>query len=118
FSPDLSIQTYLQPFVSKGTYSSVRELSANPRAERYEDRYVPYSDPEVSDDPGGFNCKQLQSNVVLRWEYRPGSTLFVVWNQGREGSGPVAGDRGFRGEMSDLFGLHPANTFLIKLSYW
>src|SRR5690606_36710467 len=104
--------------VSKGTYSTNRELSANTRADRYQERYDPYNDVEVRDDPGGFSYKQLQSNVVLRWEYRPGSTLFVVWSQGREGSGPVAGDRGFRGEMSDLFGLHPSNTFLIMLSYW
>ena len=46
----------------------------------------------MTDDPGGFNYKQLQSNVVFRWAYRPGSTLFVVWNQGRQGSGPVAGE--------------------------
>ena len=118
FSPNLSLQTYLQPFVSKGTYSDVRELSATPRAADYDDRFVPYTDPEVTDDPGGFNFKQFQSNVVLRWEYQPGSALFVVWNQGREGSGPVAGDRGFQGEVRDMFGLHPANTFLVKVSYW
>jgi len=118
FSPDLSLQTYLSPFVSKGTYSNVRQVSATPRADDYDDRYAPYNDPSVTDDPGGFNFKALQSNVVMRWEYKPGSTLFVVWNQGRQGFNGVEGDRTFGGDMRDLFRLHPANTFLVKMSYW
>ena len=118
FTPDLSLQTYLQPFVSKGTYSNVRQLSATPRADAYDDRYAPFNDPAVTTDPGGFNFKQLSSNVVLRWEYKPGSTLFVVWNQGRQGFLPREGDENFRGDVRDLFALHPANTFLIKMSYW
>ena len=77
FTPDISLQTYVQPFVSKGTYTNVRQLSANPRADEYDDRFAPYHDPAVTADPGGFNFKQLQSNVVFRWEYKPGSTLFV-----------------------------------------
>ena len=59
----------------------------------YEDRYAAYDNPEVTDNPGGFNFKQFQSNMVFRWEYRPGSTLFVVWNQGRQGSARAAGPR-------------------------
>jgi hypothetical protein len=118
FTPDKSLQTYLQPFVSKGTYSNVRQLSANPRADEYDDRYAPYINPAVTADPGGFNFKQLASNVVYRWEYRPGSTLFVVWNQGRQGFLPREGDENFRGDVRDLFSLHPANTFLVKVSYW
>ncbi|HMF86972.1 MAG TPA: DUF5916 domain-containing protein [Gemmatimonadaceae bacterium] len=118
FTPDKSLQTYLQPFVSKGTYSNVRQLSANPRADSYDDRYAPYIDPAVTADPGGFNFKQLASNVVYRWEYRPGSTLFLVWNQGRQGSVGREGDENFRGDVRDLFSLHPSNTFLVKVSYW
>ena len=118
FTPDVSLQTYLQPFVSKGTYTNVRELTATPRADNYDDRYTPYLDPAVASDPGGFNFKALQSNVVLRWEYKPGSTLFAVWNQGRQGFVNFEGDRPFGGEVRDLLKLHPANTFLIKVSYW
>src|SRR3954470_15679132 len=118
FTPNLSLQTYLSPFVAKGTYSNVRQLSSNPRAHNYDDRYAPYNNPSVTTDPGGFNFKALQSNVVMRWEYNPGSTLFVVWNQGRQGFNGVAGDRSFTGDMRDLFSLHPANTFLVKMSYW
>ena len=118
FTPDLSLQTYLSPFVSKGTYTNVRQVSATPRADNYDDRYAPYNDPSVTSNPGGFNFKALQSNVVMRWEYKPGSTLFVVWNQGRQGYNGIEGDRTFGGDMRDLFRLHPANTFLIKASYW
>jgi hypothetical protein len=118
FTPDISLQTYLQPFVSKGTWSSVRELSATPRADAYDNRYAPYTDPAVTADPGGLNFKQLQSNVVFRWEYKPGSTLFMVWNQGRQGFAPREGRESFQGDVHDLFGLHPVNTFLIKMSYW
>jgi hypothetical protein len=118
FTSDISLQTYLQPFISKGTYSDVRQLSATPRAAAYDDRYAPYLNSDVTGNPGGFNFKQLQSNVVFRWEYSPGSTLFVVWNQGRQGSLGAPGVNGFGGDVRDLFGLHPDNTFLVKVSYW
>ena len=118
FTPDISLQTYLQPFVAKGTYSNVRQLSSTPRADDYDDRYAPFNNPSVASDPGGFNFKQLQSNVVFRWEYRPGSTLFAVWNSGRQGFLPREGSDSFRGDVGNLFDLHPANTFLVKVSYW
>jgi hypothetical protein len=117
FTPDISLQTYLQPFVSKGTYSNVRELSATPRADAYDDRYVPYVDPGLAANPG-FNFKQMSSNVVFRWEYKPGSTFFAVWNQGRQGSVGQEGSENFMGDVRDVFSLHPVNTFLIKVSYW
>ena len=117
-TPNVSLQGYVQPFVSKGTYSDVRQLSSTPRAAAYDDRYVPYGDVKVTSDPGGFNFKQLESNLVFRWEYRPGSTLFVVWNEGRQGSLPFQGTSDFGGDVRDLFRLHPANTFLVKMSYW
>ena len=118
FTPDVSLQGYLQPFVSKGTYSNVRQLSATPRAANYDDRYAPYINPSVTDDPGGFNFKAFQSNMVFRWEYNPGSTLFVVWNEGRQGYNGLEGTQSFQGDVRDLFRLHPANTFLVKVSYW
>lgn len=118
FTPDVSLQVYAQPFVSKGTYADVRQLSATPRAESYDDRYAAYDDASVTGDPGGFNFKEFQSNVVFRWEYNPGSTLFLVWNQGRQGSLPTEGTDTFRGDVTDLMRLHPANTFLVKMSYW
>lgn len=117
FTPTASLQVYAQPFISKGTYSEVRELN-QPRAARYEDRFQPYADPAVADDPGGFNFKQFRSNVVFRWEYRPGSTLFLVWSQGREAFAPREGARGFGHNLGDLFGQRADDVFLVKLSYW
>jgi hypothetical protein len=117
-SPTMSLQVYAQPFDSKGTYRDIRELSATPRAAAYDQRFRAYGDTAVADHPGQFNYKQFASNVVFRWEYKPGSTLFLVWNQGRQG---VVGERGngdFAADMRDLFALHPMNTFLVKVSYW
>ena len=118
FSATMSLQVYGQPFISKGTYSNVRELSATPRVAAFASRYQAYADTAVTNHPGGFNYKQFRSNVVFRWEYRPGSTLFVVWSQGRQGSTGVEGTRGFGGDLGDLFTLRPDNSFLVKLSYW
>jgi Domain of unknown function (DUF5916)/Carbohydrate family 9 binding domain-like len=117
-TPNVSLQGYVQPFVSKGTYRDIRQLSPTPRAARYDDRYAAYDNPGVTGTPGGFNFKEYQSNLVFRWEYQPGSTLFVVWNEGRQGYAPQRGGDGFGGDVQDLFRLHPQNTFLIKLSYW
>jgi hypothetical protein len=116
-TPDMTLQVFAQPFVSKGTYSDVREL-ADPRAAQYQDRYQPYADSAVAAEPGGFNYKQFRSNVVFRWEYRPGSTLFLVWQQGRQDYLGAQGTRSFGGDFSDLFGLRADNTFLVKASYW
>jgi hypothetical protein len=116
FTASATLQVYAQPFVSKGTYSNVQQLSPTPRAADFASRYVP--DTVVADNPGGFNNKQFHSNVVFRWEYRPGSTLFVVWSQGRQASTGVAGPRSLGGDLGDLFTLVPDNSFLVKLSYW
>jgi hypothetical protein len=118
FTPNVSRQGYVQPFVSKGTYSNVRQLSATPRAAAYDDRLAPYNNPAVTNNPGGFDFKEFQSNMVFRWEYNPGSTLFLVWNEGRQGVTPVAGSNSFNGDVRDLLRLHPANTFLVKMAYW
>jgi hypothetical protein len=118
FTPAISLQAYVQPFVSKGTYADVRQLSATPRADSYDARFAAYGDTAVTNHPGGFNFKEFQSNLVFRWEYRPGSTLFVVWSEGRQGSEPFAGTQPFTGDVRDLMRLHPANTFLVKMSYW
>jgi len=117
FTPTATLQLYASPFISKGTYSRVRELD-RPRAAGYDDRYQPYADPAVAADPGGFNFQEFRSNLVFRWEYRPGSTLFLVWSQGREGFAPVEGNRSFGGDLEDLFGRRASDTFLVKMSYW
>src|SRR5437773_5431336 len=118
FTANATLQVYAQPFISKGTYSNVRELSATPRVKDYASRYQTVTDTSITNHIVGFNFKQFRSNVVFRWEYRPGSTLFVVWSQGRRGSTGAEGTQSFRGDMGDLFDLHPDNSFLVKLSYW
>jgi hypothetical protein len=56
--------------------------------------------------------------LVFRWEYKPGSTLFVVWNEGRQGYANAEGTNAFTGDVQNLMALHPANTILVKMSYW
>ncbi|NUO93012.1 MAG: carbohydrate binding family 9 domain-containing protein [Gemmatimonadaceae bacterium] len=119
-TPNLSFQFYGEPFNTNGTYANWKEL-ANPRAEAYADRFKSYKSGAPVFD--GFNFRQFRSNTVLRYEYRQGSTLFVVWQQGRSNF-LAPGDPGY---MSDYkvtrdydspFRDHPNNTFLVKWSYW
>ena len=115
-SPNLSLQFYAQPFVSNGSYSNPRELSSTPRAARYTDRFVAYAAPASA--ISGFSDREFKLNAVARWEYRPGSTVFFVWTQGRSGYDDSPDTRGWTGTYPDLFKLRPDNTFLIKVSYW
>ena len=112
-SPTLSVQVYAQPFIASGDFADWREL-ANPRAKEYAARYKPYGGGA---DPAGFNSKQFNSNVVMRWEYQPGSVFFVVWQQGRFDNRDPGTFEPSR-DLRNLFGTHPDNTILVKLSYW
>jgi hypothetical protein len=111
-TPTLSLQLYAQPFVTAGDYSELKEV-VDARADRYEDRFQPYTAVEPED----FNFKQFRSNTVLRWEYRPGSVLFFVWQQGRQDF-RNAGSFDFGRDYGNLFRTRSDNTFLIKASYW
>jgi hypothetical protein len=115
-TPDLTFEFYGAPFVSQGTYSQFRELSANPRADDYEDRFQPYSVPDGSQT--AFKFTQLRTNSVVRWEYRPGSTMFLVWAHGRQDSNNNNMGQSWSRDYRDLFALHPDNTFLIKIAHW
>jgi hypothetical protein len=116
-TPDLTFEMYAQPFVAKGTYSDVREISATPGADSYDDRFQPYTPP--GDAQLRFKVTELISNTVVRWEYRPGSTLFVVWQHGRQGPDPRNPfNQSWTRDYGDLFRLHPDNTFLVKVAYW
>jgi hypothetical protein len=128
-TPNLSFQFYAQPYISKGTYANLRELSDDPRSASYVARFKPFvydcdgrapADTAFTTacDPGGIDFKQLNTNAVLRWEYRPGSTIFFVWQQGRFRNVNRPSNFDAREDYEDLFGIHPNNTFLIKASYW
>jgi len=109
-----SLQLYAEPFLTTGRYFRLREL-ADPRAPRYEDRYRPYP---LSTDDASFNLKQLHASAVARWEYRPGSTVFIVWTQGRDQEDRDPGSFLPVRDLRNLFAARPDNTFLIKASYW
>lgn len=110
----LSLQLYASPFVATGSYRNWKEL-ADPSARRFAARYKPYGNGELVD---GFNFKQFRSNTVVRWEYRPGSTLFFVWSQGRQQDGLNPGSFDAGRDMRDLFRARPDNTLLVKAAYW
>ena len=114
--PDLTLELYAQPFVSTGTYSDVREVSATPEAESYDDRFQPFTAPAGS--PTAFKFSQLRTNTVLRWEYRPGSTLFLVWAHGREGFIGEEDRQPWGNDFVDILDLRADNTFLIKVAHW
>lgn len=111
---NVSLQLYAEPFLTTGRYFNVREL-ASPRASEYEDRYQPYP---LDASGAAFNVKQLRGSAVGRWEYRPGSTIFVVWTQGRDQDDRNAGSFAPTRDLKNLFAARPDNTLLIKASYW
>ena len=115
-TPNLSFEFYGQPFVTTGVYSDVREVSATPGAGRYGDRFKTYAPP--SGQQTSFRYTQLRTNAVARWEYRPGSTVFVVWAHGRQDASDERSRHSWTRDYRDLFTLHPDNTFLVKFAYW
>jgi hypothetical protein len=134
FTPNLSLQLYAEPFISAGDYEGFMQV-ADPRAVRFGDRFTKYTGSDVSyvaedneyvvnrgsaqfsfGNPD-FNFRALRSNAVLRWEYRPGSALFLVWSQGREAFGAY-GDYEFGRDSDRLFGSKATNVLLIKATYW
>jgi hypothetical protein len=112
FSKDLTLQIYAQPFLAAVDYRNFKKLISPDRFE-YVDESV-YNEQEEQPD---FNRKSFNSNIVLRWEYRPGSTLFLVWTQSRKNYDTM-GDFKFKRDWDNLFDTIPGNTFLIKLDYW
>ncbi|HKK61752.1 MAG TPA: DUF5916 domain-containing protein [Bacteroidales bacterium] len=116
-TPDLTIQYYGSPFISAVDYSEPKYIT-DPKADRFSDRYstdVSFSTEDYENDYD-FNFRQFRSNLVIRWEYKPGSLLYLVWTQNKTGSTSV-GDFSFIDDFDGLFNLHPQNVFLIKLSY-
>ena len=136
-TPTLTIQYYGQPFVSAGKYVNFKRIT-EPRAESYESRFNTFVDDNVTYDTGdeafnvdydgdgtsdysfddpNFNFRQFRSNLVIRWEYTPGSTLYLVWSQDRVGDSLI-GDFSYRSDMRALFDIYPHNVFLIKFNHW
>ena len=133
FTPKLSLQLYLQPFLAVGHYDRFKEL-ARPKEFEYNvfgegGSTISYADGLYTVDPDGdgpaaafsfgnpdFNMKSLRGTIVLRWEYLPGSLLYVVWTQNRADFGNP-GDFQFRRDLGDLLTAPGDNIFLLKASY-
>jgi hypothetical protein len=103
--------------VSAGDYTGFKEL-VNGRAADYQDRFRPFDFPNHPDfDDPDFNFRSFRTTNVLRWEYKPGSTLFVVWQQGREDEIEQGAFHGGR-DLRQIFSLPSRNIFLVKFAYW
>ncbi len=110
-TPNLSIQLYAQPFVSAGDYSSFTQL-VDGRARDVDQRFAAHAYGSNPD----FNYRSFRTTNVLRWEYRPGSTLFVVWQQGEDSL--EHGTFRFGRDLGGLFDAPARNVFLVKWAYW
>jgi hypothetical protein len=136
-TPDFTIQYYGMPFISAGKYDHFKYID-DPHAKNFNERYRSYTDDQISynetnntydvnedlspgneytfDNPD-FNVLDFNSNLVIRWEYFPGSTLYLVWTQQRNRT-DSQGIYSFADDSHDLFGeTYPHDVFLIKLSY-
>ncbi|MFH0841891.1 MAG: DUF5916 domain-containing protein [Bacteroidota bacterium] len=135
--PELTIEYYGQPFISSGKYSNISRIT-DPLADYFTDRFHVFTSSEISMNSGNatymidedsdgtedysignpdFNFRQFRSNLVIRWEYLPGSVLYLVWSQGRT-SNASTGIFSYGNDMKELFGIVPQNIFLLKFSYW
>jgi hypothetical protein len=133
FTPRLTLQAYLQPFLGVGTYDRFKEL-ARPKSPDYnfygeKGSTIVYADGSYTVDPDGvgpaepfsfgnpdFNVKSLRGTIVLRWEYLPGSLLYFVWTQNRADYAHP-GDFRLGRDLGDLLTAPGDNIFLIKVSY-
>lgn len=135
-NPNLTLQYWAQPFNSNGTYTNFKMIT-NAEAMRFRDRFNTFESSQVDFDPDkdaygfdynhddradfsiknpDFSLVQLRSNLVLRWEYTPGSELFLVWSQNFSERGNPDGSV-FENLRQELFGSQLSNTYLIKLTY-
>ncbi|WP_280745990.1 MULTISPECIES: DUF5916 domain-containing protein [unclassified Parabacteroides] len=114
-TPDVSVQFYGSPFTSSGTFSDFKE-AADTKSKTYNKRFHAYN-AEIPFGNPDFSFNEFRSNLVARWEYMPGSTLYLVWEHSMS-------DRqnqhvsGWGNNLDHMFGLPSTNTFMIKLNYW
>jgi hypothetical protein len=130
-NPDVNIDVYAEPFAASGRYLDYGELAAPGTGERLlygtggtlvhlepdGTRTVIDGDRSFTLEQNDFNVRSFRSNVVLRWEYRPGSSLYVVWQQSRDDELPVGRRAGFR-DMFDSLTSPGSNFFAVKTSFW
>ncbi len=137
FTPNLILQYYVSPYISAGSFSHIKYVK-DADADEYDDRFYTFSDEETVIDADNntmafdethdgnadysighpnFNFFEMRSNMVLRWEFTPGSTFYFVWTHGRSDyiHEPV---RSLGKNADRLFSVEPQNVFMMKLNYW
>lgn len=107
-SPRLSFQLFLQPFIASGDYRDFKQL-ARPRDDEYFAVEAPFN-PD-------FNFRSVRGSAVARWEFRPGSAIYAVWNENRSDVVPI-GDFSLRRDLEALPDAPSQDVFLLKMSYW
>jgi len=144
FSPTLTLELFLQPLIASGQFARYNEFAAPRSSRRLEygrdfGTFIttPNADPTQparilldadTDTLSGsptyrfqdptFTFRSLRGNAVLRWEYRPGSTLFVVWTRSSQIPDLPRGNIQFSDDASALFQGPSENIFLVKMTYW
>ncbi len=132
--PDLTVQYWGQPFIASGQYSEFKYIT-DPAAGSYEDRFHIFSSDQIRKENNAwvidenrdgstdylwgspnFHVREFLSNLVIRWEFSPGSAVYLVWSEGRSG---FLQDRGiqFFEDLNELFSHRGKDTFLLKFSY-
>lgn len=117
-TPDISVQFYGSPFTSTAKFKDFKSMT-NTTSHTYEERFRSMSDEEVSDlkVKPDFSFNEFRSNLVARWEYLPGSTLYFVWEH-RMSNRDSKYLSGWGNNLDRMFGLPATNTFMIKMNYW
>jgi len=134
-TPELTLQFWGQPFIASGNYSNFKYIT-DPIAENFTDRFHLYGENEIEykedddlysiNEPASglnyefgnpdFNVKEFLSNLVFRWEYRPGSFLYLVWSQTRSEYNQY-GQFHFGDDFADMWDIHPTDAIMLKVSY-
>ena len=136
FTPELTLELFAQPFIASGEYTRFREFAAPRTVDKVEygkdigtitydapnARYIVDPDgagaaPSFNIGNPDFTVRSLRGNSVLRWQYRPGSTVFFVWTQERSGFDDV-GRFQLGPQSRAIFKDRPVNIFLVKVNYW
>ncbi len=136
-TPDMIVQYWGQPFISSGDYNDFKYIT-DPMADKYDDRFSVYPADNIIEREDGydidenldgvvdysfdnpdFHVREFLSNLMFRWEYNPGSTVYLVWCQSRNYY-ECSGDMDYFSNLGDLFNRDhsfPHNVFLVKFSY-
>ena len=131
FKPDLTLDIYAELFSASGRYYDHGELLVPASVDRLRygtagttidvqpngDRIVTADGSTFTLENEDFNTRSFRSNVVLKWEWRPGSTFFMVWQQDRRGTEQIGAPVGF-GDLFRSLTAPGSNVFLVKTSFW